>query len=266
MCFLKSFTLFPKRVSSSHNGQHYQRYNSCSCQVDELMSNGILKVFSEVAHQYELINHVLTFGLDIPWRKKAAQIATVGGGTHWLEVCSGTGDMAVNLLKYANHKTRLVVSDFSFPMLSKAKEKDELQVASISLSDSIELPFPNDTFDLVTISFATRNITPTREKLVSFFKEFQRVLKPGGRFINLETSQPAWTPFRIAFRLYTKQVIKLVGRLISGSKTGYAYLAHTVPRFFNADDLSDILYEAGFSEVNYVTMTFGAVAVHRAIK
>jgi len=230
------------------------------------MSKGILKVFSEVAHQYELINHVLTFGLDIPWRKRAAQVAAVGGGTLWLEVCSGTGNMAVNLQKHASPETKIVVSDFSLPMVSKASEKEELKGAAISLADSIHLPFPDATFDLVIISFATRNITPTRDRLITFLREFHRVLKPGGRFINLETSQPTPTPIRIAFRLYTKQVIKIVGRLISGSTTGYAYLSHTVPRFFNVKDLSDILYESGFSKVNFVTMTFGAVAIHRAVK
>jgi demethylmenaquinone methyltransferase/2-methoxy-6-polyprenyl-1,4-benzoquinol methylase len=230
------------------------------------MNKGILKVFSEVAHQYELVNHVLTFGLDIPWRKRAAQVAAVGGGTLWLEVCSGTGNMAVNLLKHASPETKIVVSDFSLPMITKADEKSELEEVALSLADSMQLPFPDNTFDLVIISFATRNITPTRDKLKAFLQEFHRVLKPGGRFINLETSQPSSTPIRIAFRLYTKQVIKLLGRLISGSKTGYAYLAHTVPRFFNARSLSAIMYESGFSKVNFVTMTFGAVAIHRAVK
>ena len=230
------------------------------------MSKGILKVFSEVAHHYELVNHLLTFGFDIPWRKRAAQIAAVGGSSLWLEVCSGTGDMAVNLKKHASPGTKIVVSDFSYPMLSKAKEKEELDEVTISLADSLQLPFPDDTFDLVVISFATRNISPTRDRLITFLREFRRVLKPGGRFINLETSQPSLTVFRIAFRFYTKQIIKLVGRLISGSKTGYAYLAHTVPRFFNAEVLSTILYDAEFSKVDYVTMTFGAVAIHRAVK
>ncbi|MHA2025918.1 MAG: ubiquinone/menaquinone biosynthesis methyltransferase [Candidatus Thorarchaeota archaeon] len=230
------------------------------------MNKGVLHVFSEVAHQYELVNHVLTFGLDIPWRKRAARVAAAGGGTLWLEVCSGTGEMAVNLVKYASPDTKIVVSDFSLPMLSRAKEKQELKGTVISLADSMQLPFSSDTFDLIIISFATRNITPNRNRLTDFLREFHRVLKPGGRFINLETSQPSFTPFRIAFRFYTKQIIKIVGRLISGSKTGYAYLAHTVPRFFNAEELKDILFEAGFSKVNYTTMTFGAVAVHRAVK
>ncbi len=230
------------------------------------MSKGVLKVFSEVAHLYELVNHVLTVGLDIPWRKRAAQVAASGGGSHWLEVCSGTGEMAVNLQKLAGADTRVVVTDFSLPMISRASEKEGLRTATISLADSLQLPFPENTFDLVVISFATRNITPNRERLTMFLREFHRVLKPGGRFINLETSQPSSNPIRIAFRLYTRQVIKLVGRIISGSKTGYAYLAHTVPRFFNAEALSDILYESGFSRVNYITMTFGAVAIHKAVK
>ncbi|MHA1949105.1 MAG: ubiquinone/menaquinone biosynthesis methyltransferase [Candidatus Thorarchaeota archaeon] len=230
------------------------------------MNKGVLKVFSEVAHLYELVNHVLTFGLDIPWRKRAAKVAALGGGSLWLEVCSGTGEMAVNLEKLAGADTRIIVSDFSMPMVLKANEKEELRDAAISLANSYQLPFPSNTFDLVVISFATRNISPNRSRLTDFFREFHRVLKPGGRFVNLETSQPASTPLRIAFRLYTKYIIKLVGRIISGSKTGYAYLAHTVPRFFNAEDLSNILFDAGFSKVNYVTMTFGAVAIHRAVK
>jgi demethylmenaquinone methyltransferase/2-methoxy-6-polyprenyl-1,4-benzoquinol methylase len=230
------------------------------------MSKGVLKVFSEVAHIYELVNHVLTFCLDIPWRTRAAQVAAAGGGTLWLEVCSGTGEMAASLQKLTGPHTKLVVSDFSIPMVLKASEKEILREAAFSLADSQELPFPDNTFDLVVISFATRNITPNRSRLTQFIREFYRVLKPGGRFINLETSQPKSTPLRIAFRLYAKYAVKLVGRIISGSKIGYAYLAHTVPRFFNAEDLSDILYESGFSKVNYFTMTFGAVAIHRAEK
>ncbi len=230
------------------------------------MSKGVLKVFSEVAHHYELVNHVLTIGLDIPWRKRAAQVAASGGGKLWLEVCSGTGDMAVNLQKLAGPDTKIVVSDFSLPMIIRASRKEELRTATISLTDSYRLPFPDNTFNLVVISFATRNITPNREKLLLFLREVRRILKPDGRFINLETSQPSSLLVRIAFRFYTKQVIKVVGRIISGSKTGYAYLAHTVSRFFNAEDLSNILFESGFSKVNYITMTFGAVAIHKAVK
>ncbi|PNX51573.1 MAG: hypothetical protein BV458_11335 [Thermoplasmata archaeon M9B2D] len=230
------------------------------------MSKGLLKIFSEVASKYELVNHILTFGMDIPWRKKASQIAAADGGTMWLEVCSGTGEMAVNLQKYSSQRTRIVLSDFSFSMVSRAKRKSELRGTSISLAESRRLPFLDNTFDLIVISFATRNITSNRVRLMKFFKEFNRVLKPGGRFINLETSQPISTPIRIAYHLYTKRIVRTIGRLVSGSRTGYAYLAHSVANFFDAKELSMILHEVGFSKVGYKTMSFGIVAIHKAVK
>jgi demethylmenaquinone methyltransferase/2-methoxy-6-polyprenyl-1,4-benzoquinol methylase len=230
------------------------------------MSKGLLRIFSEIATQYELVNHILTFGLDIPWRKKASQIAAAGGGLLWLEVCSGTGEMAVNLQMLAKPGTRIVLSDFSFPMVSKARSKSELQKASISLADSGKLPFFDNIFDLVVISFATRNITGNRARLMTFLKEFNRVLKPNGQFINLETSQPRSTPIRIAYHLYTKRIVKTLGQLISGSRTGYAYLSYSVGRFFDAEELSVILHDVGFSKVSYRTMSFGIVAIHKAVK
>lgn len=230
------------------------------------MSKGLLTIFSEIANQYELVNHVLTFGLDIPWRKKASQVAAADGGTLWLEVCSGTGEMAVNLQKLASSGTRIVLTDFSFPMVSRARSKSELQKVSVSLADSSRLPFLENTFDLVVISFATRNITGNRVRLMKFLREFNRILKPGGRFINLETSQPRSTPIRAAYLLYTRKIVKTLGRLISGSKRGYAYLSYSVTRFFDAEEFSRILHEVGFSKVDYKMMSLGVVAIHKAVK
>jgi demethylmenaquinone methyltransferase/2-methoxy-6-polyprenyl-1,4-benzoquinol methylase len=230
------------------------------------VSKGLLKIFSEVAVHYELVNHVLTFGLDIPWRKQASAIAASDGGTLWLEVCSGTGEMAANLQKLASPKTRMVLSDFSFPMVSRARNKAELQRTSISLTDSGALPFPDNTFDLVVISFATRNIAGTSARLLTFLREFHRVLKSGGRFINLETSQPRFRPVRLLYHLYTKSVIRTVGRLISGSRTGYNYLSSSVEKFFDPDVLSSIIHESGFSKVSFRTLSLGAVAIHKAVK
>jgi demethylmenaquinone methyltransferase/2-methoxy-6-polyprenyl-1,4-benzoquinol methylase len=230
------------------------------------MSKGLLKIYSEIACHYELVNHLLTFGLDIPWRKTASLIAAAGGGTLWLEVCSGTGEMAANLQKLANPKTRVILSDFSFPMTSKARNKSGLQNASISLADSCALPFPDNTFDLIVISFATRNIAGSAARLLRFLREFHRVLKPGGRFINLETSQPKSKPIRILYHFYTKSVVRILGRLVSGSRSGYNYLSYSVERFFDVEDLSIIIRRSGFSKVQFRTMSFGAVAVHKAVK
>lgn len=230
------------------------------------MSKGLLKIFSDIATHYELVNHVLTFGLDIPWRKQASMIAASDGGSLWLEVCSGTGEMSAILQKLASPETRLVLSDFSFPMASKARSKTGLQEASISLADSCSLPFPDNTFDLIVISFATRNIAGTSTRLLTFLREFHRVLKSGGRFVNLETSQPRSGLVRILYHLYTKSVVKTLGRLISGSRAGYDYLSSSVERFFDAKDLSSIIKESGFSKVSFATLSLGAVAIHKAVK
>ncbi len=230
------------------------------------MSNGIKKVFSEVPGTYDLLNHLLTFGLDVRWRAKAAEIAAVGGGTKWIDVCTGTGDMAIALLSRADESTTVYVSDFSEPMLDKAKFKSETGRLQFVTADLRSLPFQDSSFDLVTISFATRNINTSIEHLSECFSEIYRVLKPGGRFVNLETSQPDSGLIRFLFHLYVRIFVKIAGRLISGSKIAYNYLAHTIPRFYTAEKLSDILLKTGFNEVNIYTMFMGISAVHRAVK
>lgn len=224
------------------------------------------KIFSEVPQTYEAANHILTMGLDILWRKKAALHAAQGGGEHWLDVCSGTGDMAILLRRLADEKTTIVSQDFCRPMLQKARLKPEAQNISFSVSDALDLQFPDNTFDLVTISFATRNLNAGRDILLRYFREFYRVLKPGGRFINLETTQPQSKIVRQLFHLYVRLAVAPVGYLISGSRAAYKYLSYTIPRFFNAEELSDILYEAGFKKVSFSHLTFGVCAMHTAIK
>lgn len=227
---------------------------------------GTRKIFSEVARTYDLTNRILTFGLDTLWRKKAAEIAASSGGARWLDVCSGTAKMAGSLYKHAKPKTQIVATDFCFPMLRQAVKKAENKRISFCVSNADTLPFADNTFDLVTISFATRNINISQEVLLRHFQEFRRVLKPKGRFINLETSQPLSMGLRRLFHFYVRSAVKPIGYLISGSKAAYAYLSYTVPRFFSAEELSRIIYQAGFSRVDLSYLTFGISAIHIAIK
>ena len=230
------------------------------------MTNGIKKVFSEVSSTYDLLNHLLTFGLDKRWRAKAADIAAEGGGAKWIDVCTGTGDMAIALLSRAEENTSVYVSGFSEPMLDKAKAKSETGRLQFITADLRSLPFQDSFFDLVTISFATRNINTSREHLCECFAEIYRVLKPGGRFVNHETSRPDSGFIRFFFHLYVKIFVKIVGRLISGSKKAYNYLSYTIPRFYTAEKLTDILLETGFKEVRIHKMFLGISAVHSAVK
>jgi len=231
------------------------------------MTDKIRKIFAEVAPTYELANHVLTIGLDVFWRKKAARLASLAGGRRWLDVCSGTGDMARALCRLAPSGVLVATVDFSLPMLHRSIRKNSRgkrgQPAAAALP---RLPFADGTFDLVTISFATRNINTGRKPLLASFGEFYRVLKPGGRFVNLETSQPANAFIRALFHLYIKATVRTVGRMISGSRAGYAYLAATIPRFFDAPSLAALLREAGFGSVKFQMSLLGAAAIHLAVK
>jgi len=116
------------------------------------------------------------------------------------------------------------------------------------------------------MSFATRNINVSKEILIQSFAEYHRVLKPGGRFVNLETSRPPFSPIRKGFDLYVKLFVKQIGGRISGSRRAYAYLAGTIPRFYPAEELADIMKQAGFEDVTFQRLLFGAAAIHQAEK
>jgi len=240
--------------------------NQTSSDTPHPKTNFLKKVFSEVPETYERINHVLTLGLDILWRRKAAKIAAASGGTHWADMCTGTGEMACNLSRLAASGTVIHAVDFSMPMMAEAMKKPEARNIDFVVSDVKALPFPDESLDLITISFATRNINLSSDILTHTFAEFCRVLKPGGRFVNLETSQPSSLLLKKLFRFYVRLLVKLVGELISGSHKGYAYLAHTIPRFYPPKELSDIMCRAGFKNVTYRKLLFGVAAIHQGMK
>ena len=227
---------------------------------------GVQKIYTEVAKTYELANHVLTLGLDICWRKKAARIASQKGGTLWLDVCSGTGEMAKNLSVLSGEGVHVFAVDFSLPMLKRITEKRNAPNLFPTIAEAGALPFPEKSFDLVTISFATRNLNLRKEVLESYIEEFHRILKPGGHFINLETSQPSMKIIKWFFHLYVKWVVKSVGWILSGSKAGYRYLSFTIPRFFPPEEFAELLRQSGFAEVEYMRLFLGVAAIHVAKK
>ncbi len=230
------------------------------------MKKGVQKIYSEVAHRYELINHILTFGLDYCWRKQAAKEASKNLGNNWLDVCSGTGEMAQNLAKFASLNINITAVDFSFPMMDFAKKKKYRTGVNFAIADAGKLPFPDRSFDMLTISLATRNLNFNQQALLVYFKEFHRVLKPGGVFFNLETSQPQYDWLKKLFHLYVRTVVNPVGSRISSSKSGYKYLAHTIPRFYNPEELSKMLNRAGFQTITYRLFLWGIAALHTATK
>jgi demethylmenaquinone methyltransferase/2-methoxy-6-polyprenyl-1,4-benzoquinol methylase len=231
------------------------------------MKESIQKMFDDLPRVYELINHVVSLGLDFSWRRKAARLASSGGGAVWLDVSTGTGEMAAYLGRLADARVTLVATDFSMPMLLRAREKKEAKGRiNFVLADTGRLPFASGSLDLVTTSMATRNITTSRENLISCLREFHRVLGPGGRFVNLETSQPTSQAVKRLFHQYVRRILRPVGAAISGSKSAYSYLAGTICGFYNADELTGIIREAGFETVAVKRLFMGVAAVHRAEK
>ncbi|RDE12769.1 MAG: hypothetical protein C4K49_09450 [Candidatus Thorarchaeota archaeon] len=230
------------------------------------MSKAIRSMFDEVSPTYELVNHTITFGLDTVWRRLAAVFAARKGGAVWVDVCSGTGEMALSLRHFAATHTRVIGVDFSTPMLKKAASKSEAGGVLFMLADVKTLPLRSSSLDVLTVAFAIRNLHMSKRALVGTLEEFHRVLKPDGLFISLETSQPSSKLIRWLFRSYVKWLVKTIGRTISSSSSAYSYLSSTVLRFYGAEDFAEIIREAGFSRIRFYSMMSGIVAIHEARK
>ena len=151
-------------------------------------------------------------------------------------------------------------------MLEVARSKPNSGRISFISSNIRVLPFPDNSFNLLTMSFATRNINLSREILIESFKEYYRVLEPGGRFINLETSRPSSSLLSKCYDLYVRTFVEFIGSKISGARGPYTYLANTIPRFYPPGELADIMKLAGFRNVTYNRLFFGIAAIHQGIK
>ena len=261
------------------------------------MNNAIQKMFEPLAGRYELINHVITFGLDTVWRKKAAGIASGAAGAAegakpgasagpsarsvspvWLDVSTGTGEMAELLSRRADPGTTVLAADFSLPMLREAARKFDARMKAapgrapgtgtilLVAADDGQLPLHNASLNLVTISLGTRNLNTSRSALVSCFREFHRVLRPGGRFVNLETSQPASRAVRALFHGYVRRLLRPVASILSGNSSAYSYLANTMCSFYEVEELAAMIREAGFARVEVTGLFLGVAAIHVAEK
>lgn len=230
------------------------------------MNRSIQKMFNQISDTYSIVNHVLTIGMDNLWRKKAAKSAACTDGNLWLDVCCGTGEMTMCLSKLSKKKAKVIAIDFSLPMMRKAMENSNAKQIVFTQADVTRLPFQNNTFDVITISFATRNLNVSSNNLSRCLGEFYRVLKSGGQFINLETSQPKINLIRTLFHLYVKSTVKPIGSLISGNNNAYNYLSSSMQKFYDPYELSAKIKQSGFTKVTFKRLMFGAVAIHQATK
>ena len=221
-------------------------------------------MFKSVPPSYDILNRILTMGFDQLWRKKAARVCLENRPAIVLDLCSGTGDLVLHLGKTASPGIKLAVLDYSEPMLDLARKKAFRQgLTSIDFfyGDAASMPFAGSHFDSVGIAFAFRNLTfhnPDRDK---FLREIIRVLKPGGRFVVVETSQPKNKILRKLFHYYMKYVTVPVGGMLSGNYGAYKYLAHSARNYYNSQELEELLRGAGFSSIRSELLMGGIAGI-----
>lgn len=229
------------------------------------MNRSIQGLFHSIPTTYEWANRVLTLGMDALWRRSAARICAAEGGERWLDACCGTGDMSRQLRRLYRHAT-IVGFDFSLPMLQEAAAHGRVPAALLVGGDVGALPFADEVFDVVTVSFAMRNLSATRQQLLLHLREVHRVLRPRGRFVCVETSQPAHPLVRWAFHTYARVMVGRLGAAVSGCPEPYRYLAASMCSFFGLQELRGTIEEAGFSQVVGRPLMLGVVAIHSARK
>lgn len=221
----------------------------------------IQQMFGAIAPRYDFLNRLLSFGIDRRWRTKAVQLLSYGEGARILDVATGTGDVALEIAKSTPPSVRITGADFCREMVELGREK----VAASPFADRIEmlvapceeLPFPDDTFDSVTIAFGIRNVVDRRVGLV----EMRRVLKPGGRLIILEFSTPRSALFRRIYYFYFRTVLPMIGGLFS-RYNAYRYLPDSVLEFPSIGEFSRMISETGFRNVRVRELTFGIASIY----
>ena len=227
-------------------------------------------MFTAVPPRYDLVNHIITLGMDTGWRKLAARKCLEGKPQHILDIGCGTGDLAINIAKKAPEKTEITGLDYSQPMLDIAKQKAEkARVAGriVFLSgDAAQLPFKDNSYDCVGISFAFRNLTYNNPLCYPHLAEVLRVLKPGGRYVIVESSQAENGFIRWVQHLYLRGFVGPVGMWLSGNKGAYNYLAESASRYYMPRQVKALLMKAGFKEIRYRPLFFGAAGLHVAFK
>lgn len=224
----------------------------------ERKPEAVRRMFSEIAPRYDLLNRLLSFGQDQAWRRRAVALALEKRPRRVLDLATGTGDLAL-ALKRARPEAEVVGVDFSPAMLELARKKAKrlgLEVVFLE-GDALDLPFPDGSFQAVTVAFGFRNFADYGKGL----EEMHRILAPGGRAVILEFPPPPKGPFGLLYRAYFKGLLPLLGGLLSHSFRAYRYLPASVERFPTPEALKGMMEEVGF-QVRYEGLTFGVAAIH----
>jgi len=226
----------------------------------------VADVFHSVAARYDLMNDLMSAGIHRVWKRFTIELSGVRSGHAVLDIAGGTGDLAARFADIVGPGGRVVLADINDSMLKVGRDKlldhgrmDNLEFVQ---ADAQSLPFPDASFDCVTIAFGLRNVTDKDAALRSML----RVLKPGGRLLVLEFSKPANPLLSKAYDAYSFRVLPLMGRLVANDADSYQYLAESIRMHPDQETLKDMMEDAGFTRCEYHNMTGGVVALHKGVK
>ncbi|MGH2906565.1 MAG: bifunctional demethylmenaquinone methyltransferase/2-methoxy-6-polyprenyl-1,4-benzoquinol methylase UbiE [Solirubrobacterales bacterium] len=240
--------------------------SNSAAQKGTLPEQQVEAMFDRIAKRYDLMNTVMTAGLHDEWRRRAVGLAGVGPGSHVLDVATGTGDLAFELARHVAPGGSVTGADFSEGMLAVARQKQAEQLTGVDAEvtfeqgDALDLKYDDDTFDAVTVGFGVRNFSD----LAAGLTEMARVVRPGGKFVILEISQPHKAPLSWFFKAWFDSVVPLLGRF-GGEDSAYTYLPNSVKRFAAPSELAAVLEAAGTHDVRWVATAGGIITIHHAI-
>lgn len=224
----------------------------------------VTQMFDAISGNYDGLNRVISFGIDIKWRNRVVAILKKRNPTKILDIATGTGDLAINLVKTGAEQ--IIGLDISKGMLEvgkkKVTEKGLDRTIEMVVGDSENLPFEDHSFDAVTVAFGVRNF----ENLEKGLAEIYRVLKPSGTFVVLETSVPTKSPFKQGYWFYTKSILPLIGKMFSKDRSAYTYLSESAAVFPYGQAFNNILGKIGFIAMENKPQTFGVASIYIASK
>ena len=242
------------------SAEHIKPYK----ESDKGKKEQVAQMFDNISKNYDGLNRVISFGIDVKWRKKVVAFIGENNPKQILDIATGTGDLAIMMASL--NPDRIVGLDISAGMLEVGKQKIEkanlAKTIDMIVGDSENMPFDNDTFDAITVSFGVRNFANLNKGL----KEINRVLKPGGKLVILETSVPTKFPYKQGYQFHSKIILPVVGKLFSKDKVAYSYLSESANSFPFGEEFNNILLKNGFTTAIDKPVTFGVASIYIATK
>jgi len=224
----------------------------------------VAKMFDTISNEYDNLNRVISFGIDIKWRNRVVELVKNTNPETILDIATGTGDLAINLTKTSAEK--IIGLDISEGMLEVGRRKiNKLKLNNrieMVLADSEKIPFEDNSFDAITVAFGVRNF----ENLEKGLSEIYRVLKKDGCFVVLETSVPTKKPYKQGYQFYSTKILPTIGKMFSKDKSAYKYLSDSAAAFPYGEAFNNILEKIGFIDIENKPQTFGVASIYFAKK